>query len=141
MGDVREHEALQASGGERVVERVEQFVSDLTESQRKLVWQFSDAFPDSGPLWYEYRLAQQIRLLSLLREQRGEPAVRASLHQWYVEGANRGPRLTAMTAEFEDNLTGMVAAVVASLSPEQRAGLVETLSDYATLARELAAGD
>lgn len=134
-------EERKAARRERVLERVEQFVDDLDDTQRALVLQYADAFPDSGPLWYDYRLAQQIRVLSLLREQRGEAAVRDMLQRWYVEGANRGARLQAMTAQLEDNLAEMIAVVTASLTVEQRADLTETLTDYATLARELAAGD
>ena len=134
-------EARREARRERVLERVEQFVDDISESQREMVFKYSDAFPDSGPLWYDYRLAQQIRVLRVLREQQGEQAVLDTLRRWYVEGADRGPRLQAMTVQLEDNLAAMVAGLVASLSAEQRAGLKETLSDYATLARELAAGD
>lgn len=134
-------EARREARRERVLERVEQFVDDLSESQRALVYKYSDAFPDSGPLWYDYRLAQQIRVLRVLREQQGEQAVLDALRRWYVEGADRGPRLQAMTAQLEDNLAALVAGLVASLSFEQRAGLRETLSEYAALARELAAGD
>lgn len=131
---------LQARG-ERVLERIEQFVDDLSAAQRAMVLKYSDAFPDSGPLWYDYRVAQQIRVLRTLREQRGEQAVRAALTRWYVEGADKGPRLQAMTAQLEDGLATMIAALVASLSAEQRNELKATLSDYAMLARELAAGD
>ena len=130
-----------AARRERVLERVEQFVDGLTDEQQAMVLKYSDSFPDSGPLWYDYRLAQQIRVLRVLRERQGEQAVRDVLTHWYVSGTDRGARLQAMTGRMENNLAAMFAALVASLSTEQRTGLKETLSDYATLARELAGSD
>ena len=131
-------ESRKAKRRERVVERVEQVVGDLRSEQVALIESNSDALPDSGPLWFEYRVVQQIRFLGMLKERRDADALVRHLHAWLAEGAGRGERLTAYTAQLETRVADLIVAVVGSLDQQQRVDLRSQLREYRDLALELA---
>lgn len=123
---------------ERMYERVEFLVGDLSDEQRAAVTARTDAFPNSGPLWLAYREAQQIRLLTLLKERRGSDAIEAHLVAWLSEQRGRGERLDANTKEVENHVAEIILSIVASLDSSQRQTLVDELQGYRKLLNELA---
>ncbi|MAP12921.1 MAG: hypothetical protein CMQ61_12825 [Gammaproteobacteria bacterium] len=130
-------EERKARRRERMEERFERLTGDLNDQQLADLGRRSDEFPDSGQLWLDYRVAQQIRLLGMLKTGKPASVIEAQLRDWFSEGLDRGARLDALSAELERRLLRTVVAVVNSLDKAQSAYLREQLGDFSELAMQL----
>jgi hypothetical protein len=122
---------------ERILERVENVIDDLSDAQKAMLATKSDAFPDSGPLWYDYRVVQQIRFLALLKEKRDAGTIRQHLQAWLVDGTGRGERLTQYSAKLKHQISDLIVSIVESLDASQRRTLIQQLTEYRDLVVEL----
>lgn len=124
--DAAEREAARI---ERFIERVERWTGELTTEQARLVEAAVQRMPDIAGDWLDYRERQQQRLLALLRADQGAQAVETFLIAWWVEAADRDPRLVNDFQQLRDGWIRMLVELDATLDEQQRDHLLARLTD------------
>ena len=122
-----------------IVKRFEDWTGPLTEAQVELVRQFVAATADHAAYAQELRLRRQRELVALLdravQEDSAPPAdeLRTLFVAWGIERTQERRRR-------DEQFVQLVLGLDRSLSPSQRARVVERLTGYAEDARALARG-
>lgn len=123
---------------ERVLERVETWTGTLRPAQRAELARLTDALPDNGPLWLQYRRAQEGRLLRMLREDHGVDALQGFVGSWLGRTGEDMPRMRLARAQMRAALVELAIGMDGVIDDAQRQHLRERLREYAGLARRLA---
>lgn len=142
-GDGRIDERLK-----KQVERTEYWLGSVTPAQRTLLREALVARPDGGAWWIgerERRQQELVRLLQRVQSERPDEATAASwVKRYFVQLREPADaeRRRAQKVEREENAE-LIAKLVNSATPEQRANLTRRLSgfadDFVALAAERAA--
>lgn len=128
---------------EEVIDRYEDWVGDLTPSQKQLVKTWLDGRGSMVALWAQERMARQEALLELIQESQdhgsAERAAQA-LQAYFVSLSNyRVADIQKLSEERRQQLAQLTASILNSLTPKQRQMLDAKLADYANDFLELAA--
>jgi hypothetical protein len=116
----------------RYVERFEDWTGSLSAAQRDLVRVRVTAMEDITEEWMSDRRFRQAETLALIRARPSREAMLAGLTRILVETQEwRRPEYAAKLAARDDQVLAMIAALDATLTPQQRARVVRKLSGYA----------
>ncbi len=126
--DRGEREARRAK---RLVETFESYTGKLSPGQRQLVITRANATPDTTLFRLEDRRERQRQLAELVRAKLPKPQMEAGLRRILVDtGSWRDPAYVAAMKQREERFFEMVAAVAATLTPEQRGNVQAKLRSY-----------
>jgi len=120
----------------RYVKRIERWTGDLSDDQITLVEQSLQGFPDIAGDWLAYRRDRQARLLERLRSATEPQALQGFITDWWVRFGGRAPALVRDSERLRVGTLQMVAALEPELTEQQRAELLDNLTQLRT---ELAA--
>lgn len=124
-------ERLAARAG-RYIERIEDWTGRLTAAQRDLVRARVAATPDLAGDWMGDRRFRQAETLALLRARPSREEAIAVLTRLLVDTDSwRRPEYAAKLKERDEQVFAMIAALDATLTPEQRGRLHRRLTGYA----------
>jgi uncharacterized lipoprotein YmbA len=116
----------------RFVDRLEDWTGRLAGPQRDLVRSRVAAMEDLTEEWLGDRRFRQTETLALLRANPSREAMAAGLTRLLVDTDSwRRPEYAAKLRARDDHVFAMIAALDASLTPEQRARLQRRLGGYA----------
>ncbi len=85
--------------------------------------------PDSARAWEGYRRAKRAGLIQLLRSGADQAQIHRYLTDWVVEHRDLPPALRQTHQEIRQRISGLFVGLDGTLSPRQRAHLVERLGD------------
>ncbi|MCM2326394.1 MAG: DUF6279 family lipoprotein [Lysobacter sp.] len=123
----------------RYADRVEDWTGRLSPAQRDLVRARVSAMEDLTEEWLGDRRFRQAETIALLRARPSREAVIASLTRILVDSDSwRRPEYVARLKARDAQVFAMIAALDATLTPEQRGKLQRRLSGYAADAAYLA---
>lgn len=123
----------------RYTDRVEDWTGKLSAAQRDLVRARVSAMEDLTEEWLGDRRFRQAETIALLRARPAREAMIASLTRILVDSDSwRRPEYVARLKARDAQVFAMIAALDATLTPEQRGKLQRRLSDYAADAAYLA---
>jgi hypothetical protein len=116
----------------RFVERIEDWTGRLSAAQRELVRARVDAMEDITDEWLGDRRYRQAETLALVRARPSREAMMAGLARILVDTDSwRRPEYAARLRARDDQIIAMVAALDATLSPDQRGRLHRRVVGYA----------
>jgi len=122
---------------ERSLNRIEHWTGRLSRSQQQLVIDISCGWPDAAADWYAYREAQQQGLSRLLSNGAEAKQITAYLRGWWVDQAGQPPALRLAVQQTREGLIGLLLALDASLTPEQREHSIRQATHYRDALRGL----
>ena len=114
----------------RTLKRITQWTGRLHDDQRELIERLRNAFPYSAKQWLDYRIAQQQRLLGLLRRNATSGELETFLTAWWVNFDGRDSDLVDKGTSIRDLTTALIVALDQTLEPTQRAHLVAEIRSY-----------
>jgi hypothetical protein len=121
----------QARRAKRLVENFESYTGKLSPEQRLLITTRASATPDTTLFRLEDRRERQRQLAELVRTKPPKLQMEAGLRRILVDTASwRDPAYVAALKLREERFFEMVAAVAATLTPEQRASVQSKLRSY-----------
>ena len=121
-----------AAREKRYVDRVEDWTGRLSPAQRDLVRARVSAMEDLTEEWLGDRRFRQAETIALLRARPSREAMIASLTRILVDSDSwRRPEYVARLKARDAQVFAMIAALDATLTPEQRGKLQRRLADYA----------
>lgn len=116
----------------RFIEQFDDWTGHLSEAQRRLVRARIAAMPDISGDWMDDRRRRQAETLALLRAKPSREAMIAGLSRILIDtSAWRRPEYAAKLKARDEQVFAMIAALDATLTPEQRAKMHRRLSGYA----------
>jgi len=119
----------------RNIERLEDWVGQLSDAQLERVRQYSDRAPATGAMRDRDRKRRQAELLAMLRAKEAG----RRLADWAVHwDAGRAPDYAAASRELREAYFDLLLDLDRTLTPEQRAHAVRRLRGYAADFAELA---
>ncbi len=128
-GTPQERRAVRAK---RYVERIEDWTGRLSAPQRELVGSRVAAIPDVTDEWMGDRRFRQSETLRLIRAKPAREAMIAGLERILLETDEwRRPEYVAKLKARDEQVFAMIAALDATLSPDQRGKLHRRLGGYA----------
>jgi Family of unknown function (DUF6279) len=130
----------QARRTRKYLDHIEEWTGRLSDTQRDLVSVRVDAFPELMEEWLGDRRYRQAEALALVRSKPSREQAIARLKLLLVDTETwRRPDLLKRMRERDAQLFEMIAALSATLSPEQRAHLQERLRGFMRDITELTA--
>lgn len=116
----------------RYVDRIEDWTGRLSASQRELVKARVAAIPDMSDEWMGDRRFRQAETLALIRARPSREAAIEALTRILVDTDSwRRPEYAAKLRARDEAVFSLIAALDASLTPEQRGKLHRRLAGYA----------
>jgi hypothetical protein len=116
----------------RYLSRVEDFTGKLSVPQRDLVRSRVGAIADTTDEWMGDRRFRQSETLSLIRARPSREAMAAGLRRILLDTDSwRRPEYVVKLKERDEQVFAMIAALDATLTPEQRSRLHRTLAGFA----------
>ena len=119
----------------RFISMTEWVVGSLDENQIALVKHVSEAIPDTGQTWFEYRGDRQNELIRLLRQKPVREEIHAYLVSWWADLRDSGKALTGARNALGAGVKELILGIGQSLTPGQREHLLRHLGN---LRQELA---
>jgi hypothetical protein len=129
---------------ERAIERAEEWLGPLAPAQRELIRTSLDLRPDAQDAWMQERERRQRGLVSVLARIRSEQPTQATATAWLREyfadlAEPRDEQRRARLEQLRDDNAALIAQLVNSATPMQRATLTKKLRGYAADFNALAA--
>lgn len=116
---------------------VREFSGDLTPQQEKRITEITVAFPMPVATWQAQREFHQGELMGLLRTNKNQSAIEASLLNWWL--APRTNTTDKDSAEMDDReVTRFFREILETLTPAQRENAAESFEAYSADFEELA---
>jgi hypothetical protein len=134
---------------ERAFERAEEWLGPLSTAQRDLIRSSLDRRPDAQAAWMEERERRQRDLVAVLTRIRSEQPPQATATAWLREyfadvAEPRDAQRRARVEQIRGDNAALIAQLVNSATPAQRATLTKKLRSYAddfdALAAQAASG-
>ncbi|KAA3626678.1 MAG: hypothetical protein DWQ09_15460 [Proteobacteria bacterium] len=119
------------------VKQAERWVGDLSDAQTNWLELQLLRYPSTAEEWLEYRIAQQQRLLGLLRRHSGAAQIEKFLLEWTVERQGLTPSLAKSRQEMLNDAPRLLLEFDGSLSPRQREHWLERLTFYLGMADKM----
>jgi len=105
---------------ERWTESAEWWIGPLTEAQRRIIRETTEAMPDTTADWAAYREARRAGLIRLLDRKAGEPEIRRYLTDWVADHKDLPPPLRTAKQAIRRQIVCLFVRLDASFSRTQR---------------------
>ena len=109
---------------------VEEWTGSIEEDQRRMLTHELRAMTETAPMWLEWRIERNERLVALLRTSPGEGEIEDFLAGYWLRRDALPDALQAGTAENRARYRAMIVSLHASLNAEQRRHVDERLAEY-----------
>lgn len=120
---------------ERMIDRAENWIGPLTDSQIKLITEWSPQIRPTATQWISNRRAWQARLGSILREKRFESDFDEHVEELFVNSSKAWPDSYHVDFEYNKHLVfSLIVSLEKNLSTKQRQHLFD---EIAVLRRQL----
>lgn len=124
-------ETREARRTAKLIDQIEGYAGRLSEEQRNLVAGRVHFMGDIAQMRLEDRKLRQEQMVGLLRSKPAKPGMIAGLKRLLVDPEKwRRPEYTAALRQRDEQMFEMVAAVGATLTPEQRESVRKKLRGY-----------
>ena len=123
-------EDIAPNSAERLTERVEQWVGDLSIAQRVELGACDARTPDVTDQWLQWREQRDDELTALLRSGATQGELETFLREWWLDSDARPEALQQARARTRDIWLGCTRSLLAGLSSEQRDHARNRLQGY-----------
>lgn len=120
-----------------VIRQTEKWVGDLSVTQRAWLHEQLTRHPSTAEDWLNYRIAQQQRLLLLLRSRAKAEEIERFMLEWMVDRQGLQPALAESRSRLLKDAPALLSAFDRGLSDQQRQHWVKRLEFYLDLADQM----
>ena len=123
---------------ERSVDFIENLAGGFTDSQLVKLREMNQQLPFATPLYIAQREDNQLKLIELLKSNKGETEIAALLNSWLrTPELNRSAEDHNIMQAFENGSDEMIANVYQMLNERQKKTLLKNIAKYITTFQEL----
>ena len=112
--------SYKASRARMTLLRIRFWLGPMTGEQIKNMVSLINRLPNTGPVWYPYRVQQQKALVSLMKQQASTEEIENLLVEWWVERKGAPPELQVALDEMRMGVIDMILQTDAMFSADQR---------------------
>lgn len=120
---------------------IEEWIGEISDVQRAMLTRELQAMTETAPMWLEWRIERNERLISLLRDEPAQPVIEEFLAEYWLRRQEVSPALETATAENRARYRAMIVALDVSLSTAQRDHALARLAEYSQMVVDMMPDD